>query len=210
MFGKKSKSDCFIQKLHVANTHIIYISFSLSIHIQYIPDIGEFIIVMSIGMLFRMTSDAAADAPTTSMSLFEFYRRTQQPFLEEYFSRQIRWIIRADRDALWGRGIPLEERLQRCFEASKVSNKLLVFNIEMVSTFITPHFESGMDRNWGLPPQSVLDTFRGKVSMIKTRLNNYQDLMQALRFTHKVSNSYIMWDLIQFAVDYSRQQMYHH
>jgi ubiquitin-protein ligase len=161
-------------------------------------DIGEFLIVLSLSNF------------GDEMFLLDRCANVKRPLLEEYFARQVRWIELDTPNALHEKQgiVSLEERLAICFRACETSNKLLVFNTEMANAFIVPSFEANMDRHMGLPPHSVLDKFRDRIRKIKTQMNNYKDLMMALRATDLVSNNGTMWRLLRYASQLSINQNY--
>lgn len=82
-----------------------------------IPDIGEFLIQVALSQKYQ-------------------FEQIRTYIYEEYFARQIYWIQKDGR-------VPDLLKIQTkdlfaVFEASKVSNHLLVFNLQMAQTFIVP------------------------------------------------------------------------
>lgn len=86
-------------------------------HKKAVPDIGEFLIKIALSNRYELN-------------------KIKKLVYEEYFARQILWIQQA-LPSLQFQAIK-EADLPQIFQASKVSNHLLVFNLEMVATFIFP------------------------------------------------------------------------
>ena len=79
------------------------------------PDIGEFLIQIALSTKYQ-------------------FNQIKKFVYEEYFARQIYWIQRND---AVGNLLEIQTKdLNEIFKAAKVSNHLLVFNLEMAQTFI--------------------------------------------------------------------------
>ncbi len=147
-------------------------------------DIGEFLIKLAV----LKDQDAALSYENTEMRL---------GLLTEYFARQIMWIptpFTHDLKITLSTNKDRVDALQRVFDACKVSNQMLVFNLEMIRLFIIPGFEGIVDSNYGLAPEQVVQNFRSHIKKIKTHLTNHRVMVQAIAF-HEVKSSE---DLILF------------
>ena len=82
---------------------------------KVIPDIGEFLIQVALSRKYQ-------------------FEQIKRYIFEEYFARQIYWIQKADliRNLFEIQALDLPA----IFQAAKVSNHLLVFNLAMAQTFI--------------------------------------------------------------------------
>jgi len=80
-----------------------------------VPDIGEFLIQIALATKYQ-------------------FEEIKQYVYEEYFARQIYWI---QRSGVVQNLLDIQTKnLSDIFKAVKVSNHLLVFNLEMAQTFI--------------------------------------------------------------------------
>ncbi|CAF4390982.1 unnamed protein product [Rotaria sp. Silwood2] len=87
---------------------------------RVVPDIGEFLIQIALSKKYK-------------------FNEIKNFVYEEYFARQIYWIERKNVvDNLFNIHV---RDLFYIFDAAKVSNHLLVFNLEMADTFIFPGFK---------------------------------------------------------------------
>lgn len=84
---------------------------------KVVPDIGEFLIKIALSKKYKFNS-------------------IKEYVYEEYFARQIYWINRSN--VMPNLMNMRTQHLPQIFQAAKVSNHLLVFNLEMASTFIFP------------------------------------------------------------------------
>lgn len=151
----------------------------------YVPDIGEFII-------------------TLFLSKYK-YDDIKYELLEEYFTRQIFWLQK--------KGVDLNEpniykRLDDCFEASKISCQLLVFNLQMAKTFIFDGVKEKLDARFGFPPDHVVDSFQDTIKKIKTTITSYPDFLTAINFRDIIKSPNHMIEYINRARELSKIQGY--
>ena len=166
-------------------------------------DIGEFLIKMSLV------------SPNLRDSLSYSNPEMKAVFLEEYFARQIRWINKKEPDAVAAvsssqtfsstRQVDL---LKSMFAASDTSNRLLVFNLQMASTFIVPQFSREVDKNYGLAPENIIKSFQLQIQAIKTKLVNYSTMMKAIKYDATITNAAEMISFLKRAILASAQARY--
>jgi len=131
-----------------------------------VPDIGEFIITL---FLSKYT-----------------YDDIKKELMSEYFARQIFWMIK--------KGVNIydtntERLLKNCFEATKISCQLLVFNLQMAKTFIFDGIKDKLDARYGFPPDSVVDSFQETIKNIKSTVLSYPEFLKRINYTEVVSIS---------------------
>ncbi|CAF0983473.1 unnamed protein product [Adineta ricciae] len=153
---------------------------------RVIPDIGEFLIQVALSQKYQ-------------------FEQIRTYIYEEYFARQIFWIQKNGR-------IPdlrqMEtEDLFTVFEASKVSNHLLVFNLQMAQTFIVPDVKRRLDRRYGYPPDTIVENFQQKLKAIKT-LDRYSEFVKAIRMDDTIKTPKDVINLIERSVEISDKQGY--
>lgn len=161
---------------------------------DYTPDIGEFLILLAIHPLIQPGSK------------YSYYNAEHQKcILQEYFARQVLWIDRAVKKIHMLRNST--ERLRRSFDASAVSNKLLVFNLMMCKTFIFPGVEANLDANYCLPPVRIIESFQGTIKRIKA-IANYSELLRAISYSHVIDTPEKMISFLDDAVALSYNRGY--
>ena len=153
-----------------------------------VPDIGEFIFKLFL-------SDYSYND-----------EKVKTPLLEEYFARQIFWINKKYPGVLINK-IAHQQRMDRMFSATEVSNKLLVFNIMAAKTFIFPGVTEKFDSNHGLPPEAVVSQFQTTIRRIKD-ISNHRALMQAISYNEVIKSVDDMMDFLARAITLSRVQGY--
>uniref|UniRef100_A0A914XSY0 Uncharacterized protein n=1 Tax=Panagrolaimus superbus TaxID=310955 RepID=A0A914XSY0_9BILA len=145
---------------------------------EWTNDLGE--------LLFKM---AAVDKSKYPQCTFE-NMETKKVFFEEFFARQIFWV---DKYAKEGGEYNFFNRfryaatellsnytenydmfrdeccylLNQFFEASRISLRLLLFNIECLKTFVTPDFDNLLDSNYGLLDKERMYAFRKSMNEIE-------------------------------------------
>ncbi|XWV25558.1 ubiquitin-conjugating enzyme [Tupanvirus deep ocean] len=150
-----------------------------------VPDIGEFII-------------------TLFLSKYK-YDNIKKELLEEYFARQIFWLLK--------NGVDLSEpninkRLQDCFESSKVSCHLLVFNLQMAKTFIFDGVKDKLDAHYGFAPDHIVDSFQNQIKQIKSEVNSYPRFLKRIGFSNVIRSPEHMIEYLEQAELVSRLQGY--
>ncbi|KAI9205893.1 uncharacterized protein BJ171DRAFT_54910 [Polychytrium aggregatum] len=127
----------------------------------------------------------------------------------ERFARQMMWVRRENASLLdFDNSMHVRERLRRVFESTLVSNRLFVFVLEMSRLFMVPEFESGMDRNLGLPPAAILSSFQTRIKVIKSTLTNYSVLMKVIGYFDRINSDKKMLWLLKTASETSYTQGY--
>ncbi|CAF1092458.1 unnamed protein product [Adineta ricciae] len=153
---------------------------------RVIPDIGEFLIQVALSRKYQ-------------------FEQIRTYIYEEYFARQIFWI---QKDGRVPDLLQMEtEDLFTVFEASKVSNHLLVFNLQMAQTFIVPDVKQRLDRRYGYPPDAIVENFQQKLKAIKT-LNRYSEFVKAIKMDDTIKTPEDMINLIERSVEISDKQGY--
>ncbi len=150
-----------------------------------VPDIGEFII-------------------TLFLSDYK-YENVKQQLLEEYIARQIYWMEK--------KNVNMKERdidifLNNCFNASKVSCQLLVFNLEMAKTFIFDGVKEELDARFGFPPDKIVDSFQNTIKNIKNEINFYPEFLEAINFDSIISSKSHMVEYLEQSIQISKIQGY--
>ncbi|CAF3396419.1 unnamed protein product [Rotaria socialis] len=153
---------------------------------KYIPDIGEFLIKIALSKNYRFDT-------------------IKEYIYEEYFARQIYWIQRNN-------AIPnlLNMQIQHLpliFQSVKVSNHLLVFNLEMAATFIHSDVKQHLDRSYGYPPDTIVENFQERLKAIKA-MNVYSDFVKAIKMDTVIKSPNDMIDLLIRSIRVSNQQGY--
>ncbi|CAF4165813.1 unnamed protein product [Rotaria sordida] len=153
---------------------------------KVVPDIGEFLIQIALSTKYK-------------------FNDIKNYLYKEYFARQIFWIRKNST-------IPnlldiTTKDLPEIFQAVKVSNHLLVFNLEMAETFIFPGVKEHLDRLHGYPPAIIVEKFQQRLKAIKA-IDRYSVLMQAIRLNDKIKSPDDMIDLIRRSIHVSNQQGY--
>jgi len=153
-----------------------------------VPDIGEFIVMLSLSKYSYKDNDI------------------QTILLNEYFARQVFWILKAQPKVLSVQDIPT--RLNTMFKAAEVSNKLLVFNIVAAKAFIFPGVDEKLDANYGMPPAKVVSNFQTTIKNVKA-IANYTTLMKAIEYDGTIK---LQDDMVKFLANawlISKNQKYH-
>ncbi|CAM4972419.1 unnamed protein product [Rotaria socialis] len=134
---------------------------------KVVPDIGEFLIQIALSTKYK-------------------FNDVKKYVYEEYFARQIYWIQKNStiKNLLHITTADLPE----IFQAVKVSNHLLVFNLEMAETFIFPGVKERLDRLYGYPPTVIVEKFQTRLKAIKA-IDRYSVLMQAIRLSAHVAQT---------------------
>ncbi|KAI8901592.1 hypothetical protein BC833DRAFT_617514 [Globomyces pollinis-pini] len=172
---------------------------------RYTPDIGEFLIKLA------LSSDSMDPNPNHSTLTYN-NPSLRRVLLKEYFARQIRWVD--DKVALqYLQRTEIVEnkikRLKKVFDCTLTSNRLLLFNLEMIRYFVTPNFNSLIDSNYGLLPPRMILSFQHRIKLIKHRLHNYSTLVKAVGISKEITSANEMIDFINGAVHLSKNQGYH-
>ncbi|CAM4814317.1 unnamed protein product [Rotaria magnacalcarata] len=153
---------------------------------KVVPDIGEFLIQIALSTKYR-------------------FNDVKKYVYEEYFARQIYWIQKNSTIKNLSRITTVD--LPEIFQAVKVSNHLLVFNLEMAETFIFPGVKERLDRLYGYPPTVIVEKFQTRLKAIKA-IDRYSVLMQAIRLSDTIKSPDDMIDLIKRSIHVSNQQGY--
>ncbi|KAJ3327987.1 hypothetical protein HDU93_001727 [Gonapodya sp. JEL0774] len=171
-------------------------------HKKCVPDLGEFLIVLA--LLKEHDSKLCFDN-----------KRMQSAVVGEFFARQILWMrkssqrLPSDICSNFAGEERLVQMLRRSFKACEVSNRLLVYNIEVLRMFVFPGFENDLDVNYGIAPESVILRFQQRIKLIKTKMNGYRIMMRAISFSDTVTSPQAMQQLLQKAVVVSSRAGYH-
>ncbi|CAF2631359.1 unnamed protein product [Rotaria sp. Silwood2] len=153
---------------------------------KVVSDIGEFLIKVALSKNYR-------------------FDQIKKYIYEEYFARQIYWIQRKNiiHNLL---DIKIND-LSNIFEAVKVSNHLLVFNLEMAETFIFSGVKERLDQAFGYPPDAVVEKFQQRLKAIKS-IDRYSQFVQAIRMSDVIKTPDDMINLITTSIKVSDQQGY--
>lgn len=113
---------------------------------KIVPDIGEFLIQIALSKDYQLND-------------------IKEYVYEEYFARQIYWLQRAD---IIDNLLDLQTKhLPQIFQAVKISNHLLVFNLEMAQTFIFKGVKELVELNFSLEKKTSFffssQTFRSSI-----------------------------------------------
>ncbi|UJR20458.1 hypothetical protein I4U23_023587 [Adineta vaga] len=153
---------------------------------KVIPDIGEFLIQVALSKKYQ-------------------FEQIKQYIYEEYFARQIYWI---QKDGHIPNLYEIQSKdLLTIFQAAKVSNHLLVFNLEMAQTFIFSGVKKHLDRCYGYPPNSVVENFQQRLKAIKA-LYKYSEFVKAIKMDDKIQSPEDLIALILRSVEISNKQGY--
>ncbi|KAI8896381.1 hypothetical protein BC833DRAFT_597686 [Globomyces pollinis-pini] len=170
-------------------------------HKSACPDLGVFLIKLSL-------------ASPDKTKLTYHNPLMKQALLLEYFSRQIRWI-RNRNSSLINTIDDIDTSIQtkidllpELFKASKTSNQLLTFNLEMAKTFIVPAFAVSMDANSGLLPTKVISNFQNRIKLIKAKVVDYYSFLSSIKFLDTLSSREEVVAFIKLAICNSRAQRY--
>lgn len=155
---------------------------------QYVPDIGEFLIQIALSNKYSFEDE-----------------ELKTILLEEYFARQVFWINKNDSSVYKMK--PSTTFLKKVFNASQVSNKLLVFNIYMAKTFIFDGVKQILDKNYSMPPNHIITRFQEIIKNIKV-LDNYKGLMEALTYGNVIINDKEMYNFLIRAKELSKSRGY--
>ena len=138
---------------------------------EVIPDIGEFLVLLSLSQKYAYSQKCV-----------------QIPLLGEYFARQVLWLEQKIGQHL--KPIPSEPDsplIPMIFEASSVSNKLLVFNLMAAKWFIFKGVKEKLDEAYGLPPEPVVTGFQALIKKIKS-ISSYPEFFSAISFPGEICN----------------------
>ncbi|CAF3563852.1 unnamed protein product [Rotaria sp. Silwood1] len=153
---------------------------------KVIPDIGEFLIQIALSTKYK-------------------FNDIKNYVYEEYFARQIFWIRK--NSTVSSLSHITTKDLPEIFQAVKVSNHLLIFNLDMAETFIFSGIKEHLDRLYGHPPANVVEKFQQRLKAIKG-INQYNVFIQAIRLNDKIKSPDDMIDLIKRSIRVSNQQGY--
>uniref|UniRef100_A0A914YTT9 Uncharacterized protein n=1 Tax=Panagrolaimus superbus TaxID=310955 RepID=A0A914YTT9_9BILA len=158
---------------------------------EWTNDLGE--------LLFKMSTIDQSKFPGYTFENMA----SKKIFYEEFFARQIFWVdkywkqkrvynffkqfhdastkLKSLNVAETDEKIKVELQDQCCkllnqfFEASQISLRLLLFNIESLRTFVTPEFDANLDSNYGLLNKDRIQAFRKSMEEIKglTKLSQF-------------------------------------
>jgi ubiquitin-protein ligase len=159
-------------------------------HKKQVPDIGEFIILLSVSQKYSFYSE-----------------NVQQLVLTEYFARQVFWI---QKKSPLGYKLFLQEpnrRIAESFRHSEVSLKLLVFDLMAAKFFIFDGVLEKLGANFGLPPVSVVEAFQKMIRQIKS-ISNYKTFVEAIEFQHVITTPGRLFSFLDLAVHVSDAQGY--
>ncbi|CAF3962748.1 unnamed protein product, partial [Rotaria magnacalcarata] len=153
---------------------------------KVVPDIGEFLIQIALSNKYQ-------------------FDEIRKYIYEEYFARQILWI---ERKGVVENLFDIKPRdLPNIFEAAKVSNHLLVFNLEMAETFIFSGVKEYLDRSYGYPPDNIVEKFQQRLKAIKA-IDRYSEFVRAVKMNDTIKTPDAMIDFIISSVEISNQQGY--
>ncbi|CAF0883306.1 unnamed protein product [Didymodactylos carnosus] len=153
---------------------------------KVIPDIGEFLFQIALSTKYKLND-------------------IKDYVYEEYFARQIYWI---QRNANVPNLLEIQAKhLPDIFKATKVSNHLLVFNLEMTETFIFSGVKQRLDKLFGYPPKIVIEKFQNRLKAIKT-IDKYSDFIDAIKLNNLITCPDDMLNLIRRSIDISNKQGY--
>jgi ubiquitin-protein ligase len=150
-----------------------------------VPDIGEFII-------------------TLFLSKYK-YEDIKHELLEEYFARQIFWLQKKTVNLM---DTDKTRLLKNCFEASKISCQLLVFNLQMAKTFIFDGIKEKLDARYGFPPDNIVDSFQETIKNIKTNIVSYPQFIKYINFQDVIKSPDHMVEYIKQSKQLSKIQGY--
>ncbi|CAF3815067.1 unnamed protein product [Rotaria magnacalcarata] len=153
---------------------------------KVVPDIGEFLIQIALSNKYQ-------------------FDEIRKYIYEEYFARQILWI---ERKGVVENLFDIKPRdLPNIFEAAKVSNHLLVSNLEMAETFIFSGVKEYLDRSYGYPPDNIVEKFQQRLKAIKA-IDRYSEFVRAVKMNDTIKTPDAMIDFIISSVEISNQQGY--
>ncbi|CAF2216196.1 unnamed protein product [Rotaria magnacalcarata] len=148
---------------------------------KVVPDIGEFLIQIALSNKYQ-------------------FDEIRKYIYEEYFARQILWI---ERKGVVENLFDIKPRdLPNIFEAAKVSNHLLVFNLEMAETFIFSGVKEYLDRSYGYPPDNIVEKFQQRLKAIKA-IDRYSEFVRAVKMNDTIKTPDAMIDFIISSVEIS-------
>ncbi|CAF4831673.1 unnamed protein product [Rotaria sp. Silwood1] len=151
-----------------------------------IPDIGEFLIQIALSSKYELSE-------------------IRKYVYEEYFARQIFWI---QRNSLIKNLLDIQSGdLPDIFKSAKVSNHLLVFNLEMAQTFIFSGVKKFLDAAYGYPPPVIVENFQQRLKAIKA-IDKYSEFIQAIKLDNMIKSSDDVIDLIKRSIHISNEQGY--
>lgn len=155
-----------------------------------IPDIGEFIIKLSL-----------SDYKYTDSSV-------QKILLKEYFSRQMYWMFKTDNDLAKTFYQTHNIDLKRAFAASNVSSSILVFALEVAKFFIFPGVRDKLNQFCGFPPINVINKFQKRIKYIKNNIVDYRTLISEIKYSHTINNDLEMKTFLRECCVESYEQGY--
>jgi len=157
-------------------------------HKKHTPDIGEFLVKLSVAKGYDFHDD-----------------NVMRAVVEEYFARQVFWIAK---------GMPLtslhalspEKRLAKTFELAAVSNKLLAFNVR-VTKLMSARDITVVDKMLNVPSENFVAGIQSDIKRIK-RIGDYVRLVDALALKNVITGPANMIALLNKAEIMSNRQEY--
>lgn len=199
-------------------------------HKNKIPDIGEFIIKLSLCKKYsyddqniqdylleeyfarqvkwiKNTYNRVVKGNFVKRRLSQSFDENIQDFLlEEYFERSVSWNKKSDMNII--RDNFIKQRLSQNFKEVETSNKLLVYHLMMVENFIYDGVNEKLDQAYGLPEVDKLEKVPILIKRIKN-IKNYKDLMLAISYSHIIDSKQKMFDYLVQAINNSALQGYY-
>ena len=129
-------------------------------HKKHTPDIGEFLVKLSVAKGYDFHDNGV-----------------MKSVVEEYFARQVLWITK-QASLVELHALPMEKRLEKTFELTAVSNKLLAFNVRVTKLMAARDIPI-TDTLRNVPTENFIAGIQSDIKRIK-RINDYPALVQAL------------------------------
>lgn len=136
-----------------------------------------------------------------------FNEEVNEVLIEEYFARQVMWVVRADptlrnRDAL-------PDFVPRFFKAAKVSNQLLCFAMATANFLLKDCSLAEFDAWYGCLPTKKIEQLRNRLKTIRKSVKgDWQVLINTIGLQKKVSSKEEMSKLLRQAFIISGRQGY--
>lgn len=168
------------------------------------PDLGELIIMLTLVLALQHTGGGQAKSSMTWQTL-------NGPFLEEVIVRNVRWVLRESPELEFMEDSCSDYRLEKTFEKSKTSLRLMMFQIVFLNTFVNSYASdlSRLDDTYGFPDKDIPERMVGEIKEIY-KVTSWPSFFQRVQYARGARFGKEMFsDLLRNAIKTSADRGYH-
>lgn len=163
------------------------------------PDLGELIIIINLVLMMPPVNPAQ---PIT-------WERVRGPFLQEAFTRNVRWILKDAPELHILETGPSDYRVQTTFDCSKTSLRLIMFQVTFLNVFLETYGAeiSRLDENYGFADKGMPERMVREIKDIY-RVQTWPGFFEKVNFGKTLSKAQFS-EMLRDTVKDSGRKGYH-